>query len=213
MNDMSNKPLRDDPAPSLPLLAAQVVVRDYASAEENIGRLIEQGTQIDHIRETLIQVYLFDGYPTALEGLILLDKAIRGESNPPPPEKINGETVDKWLKRGESACSKIYGENYRKLRRNVRRLSPDLEQWMILEGYGKVLSRDSLDLRTRELVNIAVLAVKNYPRQLHSHLRGALNLGVTETEIESTLRILAKSWPEKLSQAFELWDRIKLKNE
>ena len=36
-------------------------------------------------------------------------------------------------------------------------LHPDLAQWMIMEGYRKVLSRDVLSLKEREVLNVAIL--------------------------------------------------------
>jgi 4-carboxymuconolactone decarboxylase len=63
-----------------------------------------------------------------------------------------------------------------------------MERWMVVEGYGKVLGRPQLDLPTRELCIVALLAVLGMPRQLHSHLRGALNAGATLEEVEVAMR-------------------------
>jgi len=68
---------------------------------------------------------------------------------------------------------------YDKLRLNVRDLHPALDSWMVLEGYGKVLSRQGLDLQRRELCVVAACAATDQDRQLHSHLHGALNVGVS----------------------------------
>lgn len=40
---------------------------------------------------------------------------------------------------------------------NINLLHPDLAQWMIMEGYRKVLSRDVLSLKEREVLNVAIL--------------------------------------------------------
>ena len=58
---------------------------------------------------------------------------------------------------------------------------------MVAEGYGKVLGRPGLDLVDRELCIVAMLAVQDSPRQLYSHLRGALNAGATEEDVEGVL--------------------------
>ena len=59
---------------------------------------------------------------------------------------------------------------------------------MVGEGYGKVLGRPGLDLATRELCIAALLAVLRTPRQLYSHLRGALNAGAETAEVEEVLQ-------------------------
>ena len=62
---------------------------------------------------------------------------------------------------------------YDRLRENIRHLHPLLDDWMIDEGYGKVLSRPGLDLPRRELCIVAACAATGQDRQLHSHLHGA----------------------------------------
>src|SRR5262245_23671976 len=134
------------------IIAAQAV----ASAEE--------------IEETILQSYLFLGFPTALQALgvwrELSDEVASVESNGQPSD---------WQERGERICAIVYGGQYNRLRENITKLHPDVESWMLTEGYGKVLARPGLDLKTRELCIIALLASQDAPHQLHSHLRGALN--------------------------------------
>ena len=165
----------------------------------------------EKIREAVIQIYLFDGYPSALEGLMILKRVLSEKAVPPPAEALDADTLEKWLVRGKAACKAIYRDSFEKLWENVRGLSPDLAQWMIVEGYGKVLSRGGLDLQTREMVNIAILAVKGYPRQLHSHLRGAVNVSVPMEVIDELLRELYFICPGPVENVLKLWREIKLK--
>ena len=58
---------------------------------------------------------------------------------------------------------------------------------MVAEGYGKVLGSPGLDLMDRELCIVAMFAVQDLPRQLYSHLRGTLNAGATEVDVEGVL--------------------------
>ena len=53
----------------------------------------------------------------------------------------------------------VYGDNYAKLRENVKKLHPALDTWMLVEGYGRTLSRTGLDLARREFCVIAQTAV------------------------------------------------------
>jgi 4-carboxymuconolactone decarboxylase len=60
---------------------------------------------------------------------------------------------------------------------------------MVEGGYGRVIGRPGLDLATRELCIAALLAVWGAPRQLHSHLRGALNAGASPDEVKESVEI------------------------
>jgi 4-carboxymuconolactone decarboxylase len=81
----------------------------------------------------------------------------------------------------------VYGRFYPGLRRNVRALHPALDEWMVVEGYGKILGRPGLDLARRELCVVAACAATRQDRQLHSHLHGALNAGAPPDAVSATL--------------------------
>ena len=183
-------------------------MKDYSAAGEIIRHCLNKGIPENALREAIIQTYLFDGYPTALEGLFLLGRILPDESHPPPAQPLNSATLNHWFERGEQTCRIIYRDNYSKLWENVNRLSPDLGQWMLFEGYGKVLSRKGLELSTRELTNVAILAVKYYPRQLHSHLKGCINTGVDPEALSELLRLLHPFSPKNVDMAIILWDDL-----
>jgi len=195
----------------LALLAAHLVLKNYGEAERLMNRLLENGVEQNILREAIIQTYLFDGYPTALEGLFLLCDILKEDNRPPPAEDLKADIIRKWQEQGESACRIIYNHNYSRLISNVEKLSPDLANWMIVEGYGKTLSRDALDLKVREFINVAILAVKGYPRQLHSHLKGSINAGAAHAEIGELLKSLEPLNPDSIGKAYKLWKNIKLR--
>jgi len=135
-------------------------------------------TPAEHIEELVLQSYLFCGFPRALNAA----REWRRVAPVPAPTTDEAEDLtrtEEWRERGERTCEEVYGRMYDKLRLNVRDLHPALDSWMVLEGYGKVLSRQGLDLRRRELCVVAACAATDQDRQLHSHLHGALNVGVT----------------------------------
>ncbi len=70
---------------------------------------------------------------------------------------------------------------------------PEMAKVTIEFVYGDVMSRNGLDLRTRELLNVAMLgAMGTVPEQLEMHIKGALNTGSTKAQIlEVILQITA----------------------
>jgi 4-carboxymuconolactone decarboxylase len=141
------------------------------------------------VEEIILQSYLFAGFPRALNAA----RAWRMVSERPAPAEDPESSVDDldlWKRRGEETCAIVYGESYEKLRRNIRELHPALDEWMIVDGYGKVLGRPGVDLRTRELCVVAACAVSGQQRQLHSHLRGAVNAGASSSELAAVLDAL-----------------------
>lgn len=111
---------------------------------------------------------------------------------------------------GVEVCRTVYGGQYGGLRRNIRALHPDMEGWMVVEGYGKVLGRPQLDLATRELCIAALLAVLGAPRQLYSHLRGALNAGATLEEVEGAMRTACRQLGEDdCQESWATWEGVR----
>jgi 4-carboxymuconolactone decarboxylase len=141
------------------------------------------------VEEIILQSYLFAGFPRALNAARAW-RVTSGRSAPVDDAEASVEDLELWRKRGEETCAIVYGDNYEKLRQNIRELHPALDEWMIVDGYGKVLSRPGLDLRTRELCIVAACAVAGQQRQLHSHLHGALNAGASGAEIAAVLDAL-----------------------
>lgn len=159
------------------------------------------------VDEILLQAYLFVGFPTVLNAMT----AWRAVCGTPAVEEESFGDLDRWRERGESLCARVYGSAYQRLRRNVERLHPALDRWMVEEGYGKVLSRSGTDEVTRELCIIALLVAANHGRQLHSHLLGALNVGAAPESVEEALevglsRIRDAAAAEKLTA---VWQRVK----
>ena len=142
------------------------------------------------VEEIILQSYLFAGFPRALNAA----RAWRAASERPAPTEDSEAQIanlDMWRELGERTCRIVYGDSYERLRENVRELHPALDEWMIVDGYGKVLSRPGVDLKTRELCIVAACAVAGQQRQLHSHLHGALNAGATPGDVGLVLDALA----------------------
>jgi 4-carboxymuconolactone decarboxylase len=104
----------------------------------------------------------------------------------------------------------VYGANFKRLRENIRELHPALDAWMITEGYGRTMSRPGLDLLRRELCVVAQTAVLETPRQLHSHLRGALHAGATFAQVEAVLSVVNPLLSyDQWKKVKELWTTVR----
>src|SRR5262245_51436410 len=162
-----------DPSPSCPMLSRP---ERLTSAESGLAALsaaiaggnppavadaaeeaIAAGASLRAVYEALLQSYLFVGFPRAIEALFAARPILyrHGATHPPPEEPVD---LEAWAAAGEALCGQVYGRNYEKLLETMRGLSPDLASWMILEGYGKTLSRPGLTPIEREYCVVAILA-------------------------------------------------------
>jgi len=193
----------DEPSKLLVRLAAVLA----AGGEDDVRSALQSAANVmphEWIEELLLQTYLFAGFPRALNGM----REWRRIVPTPAAATLGGVTAD-VVAIGERTCAQVYGAMYGRLRQNIRALHPRLDDWMIAEGYGKVLSRPALDLARRELCIVAACAAAGQDRQLQSHLHGARNVGVPDTTIGDTLAALEHVIAAPLlERATRLWKRL-----
>ncbi len=193
------------------LVELSIVIATAREPELRAGmrRVAESGVNPEWVEELILQSYIFAGFPRALNAA----REWRRASGIPAPRSdpdARGDRYDIWRERGEATCATVYGAAYGRLRTNIRELHPALDEWMIVEGYGKLLGRPGLDLARRELCIVAVCGALKQERQLHAHLHGALNAGATPSQIQDTLNIVAQHVDTEAANRFaHLWNRVR----
>jgi 4-carboxymuconolactone decarboxylase len=192
----------DDATLALVRLSAIITAGSDEQIRAQIGSL--DGVPEVWVEELLLQIYLFAGFPRALNAT---REWRRG--HPRIVAAAETRTVEQWRADGERTCGAVYGATYERLRYNIRGLHPLLDDWMIVEGYGKVLSRPGLDLGRRELCIVAACAAANQDRQLHSHLHGALNVGVSRAVVDAALDTITDFIGSERTRSVRLlWARV-----
>ena len=141
------------------------------------------------VYEIMLQSYLFLGYPKAIEGLKLFREHYPRFKSP-KIEPIDGNVIKLWQKRGEELCRTIYDSNYEPLRKRIHGLSPDLDEWIVWEAYGKVLSRAGVPSIVREFCACSALLITGDIVQLHSHMRGAIYSGASVGMLQEMIDLL-----------------------
>jgi 4-carboxymuconolactone decarboxylase len=198
----------DGPTHELVRLAITIAVGREDELRAGVARVVASGVDPQWIEELVLQSYLFVGLPRTLNAAREW-RRVSGEPAPSVDEGSDYGNAPRWERRGRETCAAVYGGTYERLRANIRGLHPALETWMIVEGYGKVLARPGLDLARRELCIVAVCAATGQERQLHAHLRGALNVGAAPAEIEEVLQVAAERLDGDSVRRYQhLWTRV-----
>ncbi|MDN3620684.1 carboxymuconolactone decarboxylase family protein [Polaribacter undariae] len=106
---------------------------------------------------------------------------------------IAQNTKEDNYKTGVKIVNEVNGDGASKgLEAAFKSVSPDMADYIIRYGFGEIYSRPGLDFKTKELLIIASLTTQaNAKSQLKSHMKAALNLGVTPDEISETMILLS----------------------
>lgn len=145
-------------------------------------------------REICLQGIAYCGFPRALHALFLL-----GDSLPSlAPTELEGRTRDaeSALDVGWEHFASIYGGSAPKLRDKIHALDPAFERLVLEVAYGRLLAREGLDAKTRELLGVAGLSVLGHPTQMLSHAFGARRHGASDAEILESIETVEGLWPE-----------------
>ena len=169
----------------LALLSASSVLRKTNYFKIILQQLITNQTSSKKIYEALLQTYLFAGFPSALISLKSFKKIVGKK------KEYKGFDLNAYLDRGKRNCKLIYADKYDKLLDNIRSFSPEMAEWLIIEGYGKVLGRKGLSLKEREICIVSILSVMKFKDQLYSHIIGAMNIKVNQKLLLKSLRNLS----------------------
>jgi len=97
---------------------------------------------------------------------------------------MNSELYDKGL----GIRKKVVGEEYvNKSLEQADEFSTDFQTLVTEYCWGAVWGRETLEHKTRSMLNIAMIAALNRPHELRLHVQGALRNGVTPEEIREIL--------------------------
>jgi len=155
-----------------------------------LGRAVAGARRARLPRRALVELglmlRLYAGYPAAIEFLRAVARAWPARTA--ARRHASYEDWQRWQRDGERLCRRVYGNGYDRLRAFMSSLDPDLDEWMILEGYGKTLSRGGLTVAERELATVSALAALGWSRQLGAHLEGAVRVGAPPAHVARAQR-------------------------
>jgi len=168
------------------LVSGHYTLQKRESAFKLIKRQKKLGARL--FTELFFHLSLVLGFPTMLDGLEKLAKMgllrmnHQGPMSPRQTLRSNGMRV----------LTKVYGNQTQKLLQSLKILHPHLPAMIVEDVYGKVVARRGMTLRERELVNITVLCVQGLERQLFSHVRGALRIGVSSSLLQKLFHLMER---------------------
>jgi alkylhydroperoxidase/carboxymuconolactone decarboxylase family protein YurZ len=202
-------PRLDQPTLALVRVAMAVARGSEAAIRDRMRAARGAGVPALWMEELLLQSLLNVGYPLALAAFGIW-RELAGAAPAEGGESLLHSEHGRWAKRGEERCAEVYGRTYHKLLLNLRALHPALESLVVVDAYGKILGRPGLDAARRELTTLAAITMLEAPRQLHAHLRGALNLGWAREDVDAVLALAeADLSPEQALKVWELWADVR----
>ena len=95
---------------------------------------------------------------------------------------------DPEFERGLAMRKQVMGEAFvANAFANMTSFTEPIQQHITRKAWGDVWQRGTLDLKTRSLITVSMLAALGKQNELKGHVRGALNNGATPEELQEVL--------------------------
>ncbi|TWP26245.1 carboxymuconolactone decarboxylase family protein [Apibacter muscae] len=183
---MGNKINLDNKQQLVVNISAFTEVGNMDSLTIELSRGLEAGLTINKIKEILVHLYAYTGFPRSLNALAAFMQVIE-EAKKQGKEYIEGENTSPLpentdiLKLGTQVQTELVGQP---VSGGVMEFSPAIDRYLKTHLFGDIFAGDVLTYQQRELVTVSALAaMTGLESQLQSHLVIAMNTGLTENQL------------------------------
>ncbi|HXR84425.1 MAG TPA: carboxymuconolactone decarboxylase family protein [Hanamia sp.] len=156
-------------------------------AELNAG--LDAGLTINEIKEVLVQLYAYSGFPRSLNGIstfmnVLEERKAKGISDKEGKEFAAGnETGDKY-EQGRKVLETLTKTPQTKPAPGFGVFAPRIDAFLKEHLFADIFESDVLTYQQREMITIAALtAMTGATPQLQAHLAMGKNTGITEGQL------------------------------
>jgi len=176
-------------------IAAFGAAGDIPRLGSALGLGLDAGLTVNDIKEVLVQLYAYAGFPRSLNALgelmktveVRKQRGIRDAEGAAPSRAV--PTGDALLAAGTANQTKLSGGP---VTGPLFEFAPAIDQYLKAHLFGDIFERDNLDWQSREIATISMLAaLQGVDSQLQAHLRIGMNVGLTAVQLRQLTEVLA----------------------
>jgi alkylhydroperoxidase/carboxymuconolactone decarboxylase family protein YurZ len=168
-------------------VAAATAIGDMPALSAALESALDAGVSVNELKEVLVQLYAYAGFPRALNALgnlmrVLQDRQRRGLHDtegarpgpvPSPQAMLEAGTANQTALAGAPVTGPLFD------------FAPAIDQFLKAHLFGDIFARDNLPWASRELATVAALAaLDGVEPQLQAHIRISLNVGLTVEQLD-----------------------------
>lgn len=187
-----NQALTDRQQAILPI-GALTATGDMPRLEEALNHGLDAGLTVNEIKEVLVQMYAYAGFPRSLNALntfmaVLQQRQTQGLSDPEGPTSGPVPDPAQMLEVGTANQTKLAGSP---VSGPLFDFAPAVDEYLKSHLFGAIFARDNLDWQARELATVGALtALEGVESQAQAHMRISLNAGLTEAQLRHAAEVL-----------------------
>ena len=157
-------------------------LKAHAAAALNVGV-----TPIE-LREAVYQCAPFIGFPKTLNAVATMNEVFQERRITLPLETQGTVSENSRYAKGFDIQNPLYGAEIREALQSLPEgMGEDISRFLTEMCFGDFYTRNALDVKTRELLSICVLATLGADKQIYSHTVGNLRAGNTKETLYAAM--------------------------
>ncbi|MBB6559645.1 alkylhydroperoxidase/carboxymuconolactone decarboxylase family protein YurZ [Acidovorax soli] len=177
-------------------IAAFAAAGDIARLSTALGQGLDAGLTVSEVREVLVQLYAYAGFPRSLNALgefmkVLEARRQRGIQD--APGRAPGRPIpqgDALLAAGTANQTRLSGAP---VKGPLFDFAPAIDTYLKTHLFGDIFERDNLDWPSREIATVGMLsALPGAESQLQSHMRISMNVGLAPGQLRHLVQVLGE---------------------
>ncbi|MFC6101667.1 carboxymuconolactone decarboxylase family protein [Olivibacter domesticus] len=171
--------------------------------KEELNAGLEAGLTVNQIKEVIVHVYAYAGFPRSIRGLqtfmtVLDERKSKGVNDVMGNEASPIEDDSSKYDRGKAILDTLLDSPQRGPQTGYSSFAPVIEIFLKEHLFADIFERDVLTYKERELVTVSVLAaIGGVEPMLQSHLKICLNVGLTADQLQQYVGIIKTSIGKK----------------
>ena len=176
---------------------------DLVLLKPALNKGLEAGLTINEIKEVLVHLYAYCGFPRSIRGLqtfmeVLEERKAAGINDQSGVEASPIDQEPDKYERGKNVLAELTKTAQVKPSSGYGAFAPVIDTFLKEHLFADIFERDVLTYAERELVTISVLSsLGGLDPMLRSHLSICLNVGITPEQLKEFTKIIALTLGEK----------------
>jgi 4-carboxymuconolactone decarboxylase len=196
-------------------VAAFTAKGDLEKLKTALNEGLDAGWTINEIKEILVQMYAYTGFPRSLNGIFTFmgvveereKKGIKDEIGKEPSPLPANITKDEY---GEEVRRRLTGTQVVPPKSGYQLFAPAIDVFLKEHLFSDIFGRDNLDFQSREIATISALAaMEGVNSMLQFHFNAGMNVGLTEAQVRSLISTLeSKVGKKEADNANEILNKV-----
>lgn len=182
---------------SIVTISALTAIGDIEHLKTQLNNGLDAGLTVNEIKEVLVQLYAYCGFPRSLNGInalmaVLEERKTKGIQDKEGREaSIMDTKLDKYQS-GKQNLKQLTGIEEKELK-GANAFAPAIDTFLKEHLFADIFNRDVLTFEQRELTTVAALAsMSGVAPQLQAHIGMGMNTGLTETQLAEAFDLIER---------------------